>query len=260
MLAEQARRPRDLSSVRLALVAGAPVSAELRRRVADPREGFGSGVSIVYGCTEAPTISQLVPGDPPAKHTDSVGRPTPGIEIRICRPGGDADVPVGDVGEILVRGYNTMIGYHRDAEATAAKHRDGWLATGDLGWTDADGFLYFVGRSSEMFLVGGFNAYPREIEAQLEELDGIAEAAVVGVPDERLGRVPMAWLIPASPALEEQAVVDWARRNMASYKRPRHVRIVESLPRTANGKLSRVGLERLARRALPQLDWEGAEG
>jgi HIP---CoA ligase len=124
---------------------------------------------------------------------------------------------------------------------------------------DDAGFLYIAGRSSEMFLVGGFNAYPREIEGQLEELEGVIEAAVVGVPDQRLGRVPMAWVTSSSPALAEQDVVDWGRRNLASYKRPRYVRVVASLPRTANGKLSRVKLEHLAQRALPHLDWESQD-
>lgn len=251
----QEREPRDLSALRLVLLAGSPVSAELRRRVADPR-GLGASVSVVYGCTEAPTLTQLVPGDPPEQRASSVGRATPGVDIRVVRAdGGDADP--GEVGEVLARGYNTMIGYLGDPEATAARYRDGWLVTGDLGWLDAKGFLHVAGRSSDVFDVGGFNAYPREIEAQIEELDGVVEVAVVGVPDARLGHVPMAWVTTASRALGEQDVLDWARAHMASYKRPRHVRIVESLPRTATGKLSRVKLEQLARRALPQLDWEG---
>jgi HIP---CoA ligase len=259
VVCEQRRRPRDLSAVRLIVLAGSPVPPELRRRVTDPVHGLGGGLSIVYGCTEAPTLAQLTPGDPAPPREDSVGRPTDGVVLRVCRPATEADLPAGEVGEILVRGYNTMLGYLGDAVATAQKYRGGWLVTGDLGWMDDAGFLYIAGRSSEMFLVGGFNAYPREIEGQLEELEGVIEAAVVGVPDQRLGRVPMAWVTSSSPALAEQDVVDWGRRNLASYKRPRYVRVVASLPRTANGKLSRVKLEHLAQRALPHLDWESQD-
>lgn len=257
-LAAQRDRPRDLGTLRLALVAGAPVPPALRAEI-PRRTGFGCPVSVVYGCSEAPTLTQLVPGDPPAAVRDSVGRPTNGVELRIVAEGTNDELPPGQVGEIAVRGYNCMLGYLDDAEATAAKCRDGWLVTGDVGWLDEDRFLHLVGRASEMFLVGGFNAYPREIEAQLEQIDGVAECAVLGVPDERLGWVPMAWITVDGPCVGEQEVLAWARREMASYKRPRYVRVVESLPRTANGKLSRVKLEQLARRALPQLPWEGRD-
>jgi HIP---CoA ligase len=152
-----------------------------------------------------------------------------------------------------------MLGYLDDPEATEARYRDGWLVTGDVGSIDGDGYLHLVGRASEMFLVGGFNAYPREIEAQLEQLDGVVEAAVVGVPDDRLGWVPMAWLTVDDPNLSEPEVLRWAHAELASYKRPRYVRVVKSLPRTANGKLSRVKLEQRARRALPHLPWEGRD-
>jgi acyl-CoA synthetase (AMP-forming)/AMP-acid ligase II len=150
-----------------------------------------------------------------------------------------------------------MLGYLDDEAATAARLRGEWLVTGDLGWADEEGYLHFVGRSDEMFVVGGFNASPREIEAQLEELEGVVEAAVTGVPDERLGSVAMAWVTVEEHSLEEEEIVEWARDHMASYKRPHHVRIVHSLPRTSTGKLSRVKLEWLARRALPGLNWEG---
>lgn len=253
---EQARRRRDLGSLRLALVAGAAVSARLRRAVLDPVAGLSPTISVVYGCTEAPTLTQLPPDAPPAQRLASVGCPTPGVELRICRSGGEEELPAGETGEILARGYNRMLGYFGNPEATAAKQRGEWLLTGDLGWLDPQGYLHFAGRSDEMFTVGGFNAYPREIESQLEELDGVVEAAVTGVPDPRLGSVPMAWVRIAPGALDEREILTWSRERMASYKRPRHVRIVSELPRTATGKLSRVKLEWLARRALPGLEWE----
>ncbi len=252
----QARRRRDLSAVRLALVAGAAVSARLRRAVLDREDGLSPAISVVYGCTEAPTLTQLPTDAPPAQRLASVGRATPGVELRVCRSGSEEAVPIGETGEILARGYNRMLGYFGNPEATAAKRRGEWLVTGDLGWLDPEGYLHFAGRSDEMFTVGGFNAYPREIESQLEELDGVVEAAVTGVPDPRLGSVPMAWVRVAPGALEEREILAWSRERMASYKRPRHVRIVSELPRTATGKLSRVKLEWQARRALPGLEWE----
>jgi fatty-acyl-CoA synthase len=257
-VAAQRAHPRDLSALRLALVAGAPVSSGLRVAIR-AEDGLGCDVSVVYGCSEAPTITQLVPGDPPAQALTSAGRPTDGVDMRIVGPGSSDPVPAGEVGEIAVRGYNCMLGYLDDPAATEAKYRDGWLVTGDLGALDDDRFLHLVGRASEMFLVGGFNAYPREIEAQLELLQGVAEVAVVGVPDDRLGWVPMAWAVVDDPHLGEPEILAWARCELASFKRPRYVRVVESLPRTANGKLSRVKLAQLARRALPHLPWEGRD-
>lgn len=255
-VALQARSPRDLGALRVTLVAGAPVSAKLRRAVMDGGKGLGSGLSVVYGCTEAPTLTQLLPAAPMSQRLSSVGHPTPGVDLRICREGSEESLPCGETGEVLARGYNRMLGYLDDEEASAAKRRGEWLVTGDLGWLDGWGFLHFVGRSGEMFTVGGFNAYPREIEAQLEELDGLVEAAVAGVPDARLGSVPMAWVTVDDPALGEQEILAWARDHLASYKCPRHLRVVGSLPRTSSGKLSRVKLDRLARRALPALAWE----
>ncbi|HEY1854236.1 MAG TPA: class I adenylate-forming enzyme family protein [Solirubrobacterales bacterium] len=257
VLAAQGRNPRQLDRLRVCLLAGAPVSAKLREAVADPGAGLGSKLSIVYGCTEAPTLTQLDPGAPPSRRLRSVGRATPGVELKICRRGSSQELPAGETGEILARGYNRMLGYLDDDEATARKLRDGWLATGDLGWLDEEGYLQFVGRADEMFVVGGFNAYPREIETRLEEMPGVAEVAVTGVPDRRLGQVPMAWATVEDPGLDEEQIIEWTRDRIASYRRPRYCRIVGSLPRTASGKLSRVKLQWLARRALPGLDWDG---
>jgi acyl-CoA synthetase (AMP-forming)/AMP-acid ligase II len=257
-LAAQRERPRDLASLRVALVAGAPVPSELREELTGP-DGLGCEVTVVYGCTEAPTLTQLRDGDPHEARMTSVGRATDGVELKICRPGSSEERPTGEVGEVLTRGYNCMLGYAGDPEATVAKWRDGWLVTGDLGRLDEDGFLYLVGRSSDMFIVGGFNAHPRDIEAQLERLEGVKEAAVIGVPDHRLGHVAMAWVTVSSMEIAEPDVLAWAHEQLASYKRPRYVRVVSSLPRTANGKLSRVKLEQLARRTLPQLDWDERE-
>jgi fatty-acyl-CoA synthase len=258
LLAEQVRRPRALSALRLILVAGAPVPSELREQIADRERGLGA-LSVVYGCTEAPTLTQLVPGDPPMQALTSVGRPTDGVTLLIAEPGTVNPVDETEVGEVLARGYNEMLGYLDDPGATGLKYRDGWLVTGDLGWIDSDGYLHFVGRASEVFMVGGFNVHPRDVEAQLEQCKQVSEAAVTAVPDHRLGSVPMAWVTAAVPDLSEEQVLEWSRSNLAGYKRPRYARVVRSLPRTGSGKLSRVKLEHLTRRALPHLDWESEE-
>jgi fatty-acyl-CoA synthase len=257
VVAAQRQNPRQLDRLRVCLLAGAPVSAKLREAVGEDGPGLGSEFTIVYGCTEAPTLTQLEPGAPLARRLRSVGRATPGVELRVCRPGTSEELEVGETGEILARGYNRMVGYLGDGDATARKLRDGWLATGDLGWLDEESYLQYVGRADEMFMVGGFNAFPREIETQIEEMPGVVEAAVTGVPDSRLGRVAMAWVTVEDPTLDEEQIIEWSRERLASYKRPRYCRIVRSLPRTASGKLSRVKLRWLARRALPGLDWEG---
>jgi acyl-CoA synthetase (AMP-forming)/AMP-acid ligase II len=253
LVAEQNRLPRRLN-VRVALVAGAPVSRGLRRSII--ASSLASSFSIVYGCTEAPTISQLKPGADAKSRPDSVGTPTPGVQVRIAERGTTTQLPPGEIGEIITRGYNVMLGYLGDPGGTATRFRDGWLITGDLGSIDAAGFLHFASRADEMLVVGGFNAYPQEIEAQLEEMPGTREAAVIGVPDVRLGQVPMAWIV--GEELDEEAVLDWSHRHIASYKRPRYVRVIEELPRLGSGKVARVRLREQARRLLPALSWEGS--
>jgi acyl-CoA synthetase (AMP-forming)/AMP-acid ligase II len=138
-----------------------------------------------------------------------------------------------------VRGYNVMQGYFQDPEQTAeAIDAEGWLHTGDVGVMDERGYLDITDRKKDMFIVGGFNAYPAEIEALLAAHPGIAQAAVVGVPDERMGEVGFAWVVPATGAeLDPVEVVDWAREHMANFKAPRHVAVVDALPLNASGKV-----------------------
>jgi acyl-CoA synthetase (AMP-forming)/AMP-acid ligase II len=259
LIEEQRARPRDLGSLRVALVAGAPVSPSLRRAVLDD-EGLGCELSVVYGATESPTLTQLLPGDPEPQKLDSVGRATPGIELRIFAPGTTDPLPAGEVGEIGARGYNQMIGYLDDPEATAEKRRGEWILTGDLGRLDGEGYLYVAGRSSDMFLCGGFNVYPREVENQLEQMPGITEAVVVAVPDVRLGEVGLAFVTTDISGLTEAAILAWSREQLATYKRPSYARIVDSIPRTHAGKTARAELANEARRLLPDLPWEPADG
>jgi fatty-acyl-CoA synthase len=246
-------RPRDLSSLRVTLLAGAPVPSRLRAQTV---ETLGCGLTIVYGATESPTLTQLLPDAPQTPLLESVGRATPCVEIDVFEPGTERALPAGEVGEIRARGYNHMVGYLDDPEATRAKYRGEWIVPGDYGRLDGDGYLYVTGRSEDMFLCGGFNVYPREVENQLETLRGIGEVVVFGVPDERLGEVALAFVTVEDPEVTEDVILAWARENMASYKRPRHVRVLAELPRTHVGKTARGELRAEARRLLPDLPWE----
>jgi fatty-acyl-CoA synthase len=253
VVAAQKGRPRDISSLRVALLAGAPVPAKLRLQT---EETLGCGLSVVYGATESPTLTQLLPDAPRTPLLESVGRATPGVEVAVFEPGTDRALPAGEVGEIRARGYNHMVGYLDDPEATRAKYRGEWIVPGDYGRLDADGYLYVTGRSEDMFLCGGFNVYPREVENQLETLEGVEEVVVFGVPDERLGEVALAFVTVEDPEVTEGVILAWAKANMASYKRPRHVLVLPELPRTHIGKTARGELREEARRLLPDLPWE----
>ncbi len=256
VIAAQRERPRDLGSLRVTLLAGAPVPPKLRKQT---MQELGSGLTVVYGATESPTLTQLLPTDPEPQLLESVGRPTPGVELRIFEAGTTTELAPGEIGEIGARGYNHMVGYLDDPEGTAAKYRDGWIIPGDFGRLDEQGFLYVTGRSEDMFLCGGFNVYPREVENQLELIDGIGEVVVFGVPDKRLGEVGFAFVTVEDPGPTEERILAWAKENMASYKRPRYVRVLPEMPRTHVGKTARGELHAEAQRLLPDLPWEPAQ-
>lgn len=237
----------DLSSLRVAVTGAADIPVELIRRVRD--ELPFSVVIAGYGLTEGGTASSTSPDDDPETIATTVGRARPGFEIRVVDGTGD-DAPRGEVGEVVLRGPTVMAGYLDDPEATAAVlSEDGGLRTGDLGRLDERGRLRIAGRSKDMFLVGGFNAYPAEIEAMLLEHPGVREAAVIGVPDERLGEVGMAFVVPRPPAPSAEDLIAWCRERMANYKVPRFVELIDELPLTASGKVLKTALrERAATR------------
>ena len=230
------RSAHDLSTLRVAVTGAADIPVELIRRVFD--ELPFSVVVTGYGLTEAGTASATVPGDDAATVATTVGRARPGFEVRILGEG-DREMPAGEPGEIVLRGPTVMQGYLDDPDATAATlSADGWLRTGDLGVADERGNLRIVGRSKDMFIVGGFNAYPAEIENLLLAHPGIGQAAIIGIPDARLGEVGMAFLVPAPGAtLDPDEVVAWSREHMANYKAPRVVEVVDALPVNATGKV-----------------------
>jgi acyl-CoA synthetase (AMP-forming)/AMP-acid ligase II len=178
------------------------------------------------------------PGDDVETIANTVGRPRPGFELRIVDDHGN-DVASGAAGEILLRGRSIMAGYLDDPEATAeAFAPGGWLRTGDLGIVDPTGCLRIVGRSKDMFIVGGFNAYPAEIENGILRHPEVQQVAVIGVPDRRLGEVGMAFVVtgPGS-SLDGSDLIQWCRGQMANFKVPRVVKIVDELPLNATGKV-----------------------
>ena len=225
----------DLSSLRVAVTGAADIPVELIRRIHNDLPF--STIITGYGLTEAGTASATGPGDDVTTIATTVGRPRPGFEIRITDDGG-AEKPAGDPGEVVLRGGSVMVGYLDDPESTRrALSSDGWLRTGDIGLIDPAGCLRIVGRAKDMFIVGGFNAYPTEIENILLRHPGIVQAAVIGVADDRLGEVGMAFVVTDTPGLTGADIVGWCRDQMANYKVPRAVELVDALPVNATGKV-----------------------
>jgi len=232
------RKRFDLSSLRIAVTGAADIPVELIRRLREelPFRRIVTG----YGLTEAGTVTGTAPEDDFETVATTVGRARPGLELRIADDEG-AERPVGEPGEVLVRGYSVMQGYLDDpAETARAIDAGGWLHTGDLGVLDRRGCLRIVGRKKDMFIVGGFNAYPAEIENLLLGHPDVARAAVVGMPDPRLGEVGMAFVVPAPGSkLLAAELIAWARGAMANYKVPRAVEMLEELPVNAAGKVEK---------------------
>ena len=227
----------DLGSLRLAVTGAAVVPTEVVERMRS--ELHIDRVVTGYGLTETTgTVSMCRHDDPPEVIEDHVGRPLPGVEILIVDDS-KRSVVTGEAGEILVRGFNVMKGYFADPAATvAAVDRDGWLWTGDIGLIDAAGNLRITDRKKDMFIVGGFNAYPAEIEKMMTGHPDLSQVAVIGVPDERLGEVGAAYVVArpgAHPNSEE--LISWCRARMANFKVPRRVHLVDELPLTPSGKV-----------------------
>ena len=228
---------RDLSSLRVAVTGAAAIAPSLVERM---RGKLGFDIVLTgYGLTESCGFAALCrAGDDAQTVACTSGRAMPGVEIRIADSQGAA-VATGVTGEVLIRGYNVMLGYFNQPEpACETVDAEGWLHTGDLGVLDEKGYLRITDRIKDMFIVGGFNCYPAEIERLFSAHPAVAQIAVVGVPDERLGEVGHAYVVLRSGTQAGAAELsEWARRNMANYKVPRHLTFVAQLPTSAAGKV-----------------------
>ena len=227
----------DLTSLRLAVTGAAPVPVELINRMRS--ELTFETILTAYGLTESTgTVTMCRQDDDPETISNTSGCAIPDVEVRIIDDANN-EMPRGEPGEIVVRGYNVMSGYFEDPTATAETiDADGWLHTGDIGVMDERGYVRITDRKKDMFIVGGFNAYPAEIENELSTHKAVAQVAVVGVPDDRMGEVGCAFVVPrAGESIDADELIAWSRERMANYKVPRRVEVVDALPLNASGKV-----------------------
>ncbi|GIG48984.1 FadD3 family acyl-CoA ligase [Dactylosporangium siamense] len=231
MLDHPARGDHDLSSLRVAVTGATTVPVVMIERLRD--ELKLATVLTAYGLTEScGTATMCRPDDDPVTVSTTCGAAIDGVEVRVDP----------DSGEVLVRGYNVMRGYWQDPAATAdAIDADGWLHTGDIGVLDERGYLRITDRLKDMFIVGGFNAYPAEIEQVLARHDGVGEVAVIGVPDERLGEVARAFVVPRRP-VSAADLAAYCKERLANFKVPRSFVFLDALPRNASGKVLKTTL------------------
>jgi long-chain acyl-CoA synthetase len=233
----------DTSSLKSVLLSAAPVPLELKEGFA---RTFGCEVLEGYGQTEAsPAIALERRGE--EHRPGSTGRAVRGVEVDIRDERGEL-VPPGQIGEICARSPGMMKGYFNAPDATSDALRDGWLHTGDMGWMDADGYLYVTDRKKDLIIRGGFNVFPRDIEEVLYEHPGVAEAAVVGKPDPAMGEEVVAFVVPAQGAeLGEEELLAFCRERLAKYKSPKEIRFIRYLPKSPIGKVLKKDLrEQLA--------------
>ena len=244
----------DLSRVRDAICGGAALSASLLRRYLDRgiplRQGFGL-TEVGPNCFSMPharikdKMVDATQADGGALPATCVGRPIHLIEARILRPDG-SEAGVGEPGELVLSGEVVFGGYHGDPEATAQSLRGGAFHTGDILSRDAEGFFYVRGRLKEMYISGGENVYPAEVEAVLQGCPGVGQVAVVGVPDPHWGEVGRAFVEPAGhAALDPATIGDWLEGRLARYKRPKQIVLMATLPRTGSGKIDKPALRAL---------------
>jgi len=239
LIEAQRARPRDLSALQFIGMGGAMVAPELARAA---KSVLGSGVYVAYGQTESsPLITNCRPGDAFDDICSTIGRPSLGSEVLIADPATGELLPCGVVGEIRVRSYATMLGYHENPEATAAAvDGAGWLRTGDLGTMDERGFVTITGRVKDMIIRGGENLFPAEIENVLLEHPSVLECAVVGVPCEKMGEAVAAFIrLADGAALDEDALRSHCRAQISPQKCPAHWQVVEAWPLTGSGKIQK---------------------
>ncbi len=248
----------NLRSLRTGIMAGSPCPIEVMRRVVD--QMGAREITIGYGLTEAsPIITQTEVTDSLEHRVGTVGKPLPGLEVRIVRPGTLEPLPTGQPGELMVRGHCVMKGYyHKPKETAEAVTPDGWLHSGDLAVQTSDGYYRITGRIKDMIIRGGENIYPREIEEFLYSHPQIADIQVVGLPDPQYGEEVCAWIrLKAGAVMAEEEVKTFCRDQIAHYKIPRYVVFVDEYPTTVTGKIQKfklreMGIERFGLLVAPQ--------
>ena len=245
MLAFPSWRDWDISSWRFMSTGSTVVPIELMKRL--QAETPIQAITTGYGMTECcGSATHTRPGDPMERVAYTVGTAIPGTEIRVAGPDG-RPLPVGEPGEVLIRDDKLLIEYMDNPEATRATlDTDGWLHSGDVGFLDADGYLKLTDRLKDMYIVGGFNVYPAEIEKQMTGLPGIHQSAIIGVDDQRLGEVGHAFIVrSAGSTITADEVIGWAKANLANYKVPRGVTFLDALPMNSSGKVIKYALKEL---------------
>ncbi len=221
------------ASLKLCTSGGAAMPVELLRAF---EEAFGVKILEGYGLSETSPVATFNQADLPRK-VGSIGVPVFGCEVRVVDDAMN-DTPVNEPGEVVIRGHNVMKGYWEKPEATAEAFRGGWFHTGDVARRDEDGYFFIMDRIKDMILRGGFNVYPREIEELLLTHPAVSMAAVVGIPDEKLGEEIKAYIVRRPGATDsEENIIEWCKERLAAYKYPRHVEFRDTLPMTATGKI-----------------------
>ncbi len=244
----------DVSSLRTGIMAGSTCPEPLMRRVVE--EMNMKDITICYGLTEgSPVMTQSDVNDPLSLRCETVGCAMPGIEVRVADPETCEELPRGQVGEILCRGYNVMKGYYKMPEETARTiSPDGWLHSGDLGIMDEAGYVRVTGRIKDMIIRGGENVYPREVEEFLMGMPDVMDVQVVGVPSRKYGEEVAAFIIPRKGvAIAPEDVRAFCRGQIAWYKIPRHIAVVDAFPLTASGKIQKFRLREMAAERWPEL-------
>lgn len=243
----------DFSRIKYIMYGASPIPLELLRQCIAM---FGAEFVQNYGMTETTgTICVLPPEDHSVEGNPrmrSAGKPLPGVELIIRGPDGK-EVPIGDIGEIVTRSSSNMLGYWKLPEATASTmDADGWVATGDVGYMDEDGYVYMYDRAKDMIISGGENVYPAEVESGIYGHPDVLEVAVIGVPDQKWGEAVKAVCVPKLGAtIDPDSIVAWARERLAGFKVPKSVDVIDALPRNPSGKI--------LRRQLREPYWQGFE-
>jgi len=228
----------DLQTLRLCISGGASMPVALLKNF---EQKFKVIISEGYGLSEASPVTCFNPLDRPRK-PGSIGTSIMNVENKVVNEFGE-EVPVGEVGELIVRGPNVMKGYYKMPEETAHTIRDGWLYTGDLAKMDEEGYFYIVDRKKDMIIVGGYNVYPREVEEVLYSHPDVVETAVIGVPDPNFGEAVKCFVVSRNPNLTEEQLIEYCREHLAKYKVPSSIEFLEELPKNTTGKILRRALK-----------------